>query len=290
MTSQIREISPEKRFYMRQRRALRRDLETLAPLFDVETRCYAEQPTETGPVPLAVDLYTPKTGRDWPVLIWLHSGGFTTGTRQAFSHPVVAGHFVRHGYAVAVPDYRLHRQNPLITPQTRALMRKALAETAATEDPMRPLFQRSRAFAVLEDCAALLAWLATEGGPRGLGRQITWGGSSAGAISALNALYLLPELAPSPFAVRSAVVSSGGFAYGSLARPDIAPALALHGPTDSRVPIGSIRALKARLGTALTLIESDSLLHGEIALTPDESFGTAVERLVAFDRAAAARL
>ncbi|PTV96518.1 hypothetical protein C8J27_102315 [Rhodobacter aestuarii] len=282
-----RNISAEKLAYLKRMKAFQRELEALQPLFEVETAIYAEQPCVTGPLPLAVDLYRPETGRDWPVVIWLHAGGFIAGSREKKLHSVIAGHFVRHGYAVAIPDYRLHRQRPLLKKPMRRLMRDLVAEAAATEDPMQRIFQRDRALAVVEDCGALLRWLEKEGPSRGLGKEIIWAGSSAGAISALNALYLLPQLRIEPFNVRSAMISSGGFAYGRFAKPGTAPVLALHGPEDSRVPIGSIRALKARLGNEITLIESDTLLHGEIGFTPDEALGVAVDRLVTFDQAAA---
>lgn len=277
-----------KRAALRARRALAAELAAHEGAFTFETLSYAVQPTKQGPVTLMADLYRPVEGADWPVVVWLHSGGFWTGTRRNRTHRLLAAHFVRQGYAVVVPDYRLQKPNGLLSLPIRRLSRALFAESERTADPMQPLFRRHAALAVVDDCAALAGWLLEKGPSLGLGLDggIVWGGSSAGGISALNALFLLPHLGVPVPRVSSALVTSGGFAYGDFARPGLAPVLALHNPADVQVPVASIRALKDRLGQGMTLLESDSLAHGGLALMPDEDAAASVGRLVAFDRAA----
>lgn len=277
-----------KRAALRARRALAADLAGFEGTYTFESLSYAVQPTKQGPVTLMTDLYRPVEGADWPVVIWLHSGGFWTGTRRNRSHRLLAAHFVRHGYAVAVPDYRLQKPNGLLSLPIRRLSGALFAESERTGDPMQPLFRRHAALAVVDDCAAMAGWLLSTGPGLGLGvdKGIVWGGSSAGGISALNALFLLPHLGVPAPRVTSALVTSGGFAYGDFAKPGLAPVLALHNPADVQVPVGSIRALKDRLGGGMTLLESESLPHGGLALTPEEDAAASVARLVAFDRAA----
>ena len=52
---------------------------------------------------LRLDLFVPRRAKPVPLLIWVHGGGWQSGTR----HYPRAGVFVRAGFAVAMIDYRL---------------------------------------------------------------------------------------------------------------------------------------------------------------------------------------
>jgi acetyl esterase/lipase len=53
--------------------------------------------------PLVLDLHIPAANGPVPVVVWVHGGGWQAGSR-AMGHAI---ELVRHGYAVAAPQYRL---------------------------------------------------------------------------------------------------------------------------------------------------------------------------------------
>jgi acetyl esterase/lipase len=63
------------------------------------TYTYASPLTKQGPTDLLVDLYLPRNVLGpWPLVTWLHAGGFRTGTRRNRKHGLVADGFARQGY------------------------------------------------------------------------------------------------------------------------------------------------------------------------------------------------
>jgi acetyl esterase/lipase len=98
-----------------------------------------------------LDLYLPGTGTNWPLIVWIHGGGWTGGSKEK---PPGLG-FLRHGFALASINYRL------------------------SQDAIFP--------AQLIDCKAAIRWLrahATENGidPSRIG---VWGASAGGHLVAL---------------------------------------------------------------------------------------------------------
>lgn len=98
-----------------------------------------------------LDLYLPGTGTNWPLIVWIHGGGWTGGNKE---NPPGLG-FLRHGFALASINYRL------------------------SQDAIFP--------AQLLDCKAAIRWLrahATENGidPNHIG---VWGASAGGHLVAL---------------------------------------------------------------------------------------------------------
>lgn len=248
---------------------------------------YATHPTRRGEAALYADLCLPPD-RDRPadLLTWLHSGGFRTGSRQHRNHARIAAEFARHGYATAFIDYRLARPPAVLRRRTAAALGPLVAEAEAAGEEMHPTFYGPRALAVVEDCCAFLSLAATRGADLGLSGRMLLAGSSAGAISALNTLYLPAVLGLDRPPVATVLAFSGGFAYPSRLAATGARILALHAPGDARVPVTSIRRLAARTPDPMLLIEAEAQRHGEPTLHPGEPLAEAVARLVAFDRAA----
>jgi acetyl esterase/lipase len=52
-----------------------------------------------------LDLYLPKDGRNFPVLIFIHGGSWRSGDRS--NYPALGNRFAREGIGVVVPSYRL---------------------------------------------------------------------------------------------------------------------------------------------------------------------------------------
>jgi acetyl esterase/lipase len=199
-------------------------------------------------------------------------------------HAAIAAAFARHGYATLVPDYRLQKPNGLLRQETRRRMPEFFAEAEACGEEMQPLFWRHAAMAVLDDMGAFFDWLATHRERFGLAENALLAGSSAGGITALNAAYLLDRVGFAAPLLSSVAVLSGGFAYPSFAVAQSTRVLAMHNPSDVQVPVSSIRRLAALRPDTVMLIESDTMIHGEVTLGPSESLQMGVERLVRFDR------
>jgi acetyl esterase/lipase len=113
--------------------------------------------------PLELDLYRPGPG-DWPVVMYLHGGGWQRGSRRSVS-PTLAGldpplfqRVVEAGIAVVSVDYRLSGE--------------------------------ARYPAQLEDVNAAATWLTAEGPARGVdpSRLVLWGDSAGGHLAAMAAL------------------------------------------------------------------------------------------------------
>lgn len=67
---------------------------------------YAAVPYTSEPSTQVLDLYLPAAGETFPVVVYVHGGGFKFGDRRMVSAALVKG-FLEAGYAVASIDYRL---------------------------------------------------------------------------------------------------------------------------------------------------------------------------------------
>jgi acetyl esterase/lipase len=98
-----------------------------------------------------LDLYLPGTGTNWPLIVWIHGGGWMGGNKEK---PPGLG-FLRHGFALASINYRL------------------------SQDAIFP--------AQLTDCKAALRWLRAHAAQNGIdpNRIGVWGASAGGHLVAL---------------------------------------------------------------------------------------------------------
>jgi dienelactone hydrolase len=251
------------------------------------TVTYAMHPTKRGTRALEADLCLPDGDGPFDLMVWMHSGGFRSGSRQHRNHPLIAAEFARHGIASAFIDYRLARPPAILRPQTEAVLPALLADAKRAGEEMAESFLGPRPLGVVEDACAALAFAEAHRAEWHLSGRYILAGSSAGAISALNALWLPRAMGIDRPPVATALSFSGGFAYPSFRHPTGARVLALHGPGDTRVPVSSIRRLAAATGPGddpVTLIEHPRNAHGDPRLTPAEPLAAAVARAVAFHR------
>ncbi|MFZ5709602.1 MAG: hypothetical protein ACOY4T_07955 [Pseudomonadota bacterium] len=257
------------------------------------TLTYATHPTRKGARALEADLYLPDGTGPFDLMVWMHSGGFRSGSRQHRNHALIAAEFGKAGIASAFIDYRLARPPAILRPATEAALPALVADAAAAGEEMAESFLGARPLAVVEDACAFLALAEARRSDWRLSGTYLLAGSSAGAISALNALWLPPALSLARPPVATVFSFSGGFGYPSFRRPTGAKVLALHGPGDRRVPVSSIRRVAAATGPGddpVTLIEDARNDHGDLRLTPGETLAAAVARAAAFHRGGAAAL
>jgi len=131
--------------------------------------------------PLRLDLYKPKTGKGYPLVVYIHGGGWQSGhTRHsgAFENwPAVLASLAARGYVVASLEYRLSDEAPF---------------PAAIHDVKTALrFLRSNA----EDFAIDRK------------RAVVWGGSAGGQLAALAATSCDDERLQPAFAAKDQLLA-----------------------------------------------------------------------------------
>jgi acetyl esterase/lipase len=258
----------------------------MTPATVTTTLPFAIAPTRRGPRNLFADLIAPAGDASADLIVWMHSGGFRTGTRKSRHHPAIAAAFAAEGYKTAFIDYRLARPHPILSPDAEAALPTLEADARAAAVDMDATFYGFRALAAVEDCCAFLRYADARREELGLSGRYILAGSSAGAISAINTLYLAEALGQKRPPVATVFSFSGGFAYPTFLHATGARILAIHSPLDARVPISSIRRLVAETPDICLLLEDEANGHGNPCLTPDEPLDTAIARCAAFDRTA----
>ncbi|MBF6557129.1 MAG: alpha/beta hydrolase [Acidimicrobiales bacterium] len=183
---------------------------------------------ENTTVTLQLDMYQPTgdkvTAR--PAIVWVHGGSFCCGTKTSPELVDEATTFSKEGYLNVSIDYRLE------SPGCSGSLSNCV-----------PAIQEATA-----DAQTAVSFLRTNAVKYGIDpNRIAIGGSSAGAITALNVGYSSSE-DPSA-SVRAAVSLSGAqVAVGTVSAGD-APALDFHCTTDPLVPyswaVSTINSAKA---------------------------------------------
>ena len=175
---------------------------------------------------LRLDLYRPPERRKpRAVVIWVHGGGFTFGSRAFISNYATA--FAERGYVSATITYRL-----------------------AGAELERVGFQAA-ARAAQHDAQAAVRWFRRRAERLNIDpRRIFIGGHSAGAFTALEVAVSRedPGRSGNPgysSRVRGAISFSGGLIDPAGIKRGDAPMLLVHGDADPTVPIGSSEAVCA---------------------------------------------
>jgi acetyl esterase/lipase len=175
-------------------------------------------------VTLKLDVYRPAgdTVTRRPVIIWVHGGSFRTGTKTSPELVDEATTFAKKGYVTASISYRLSPTGC-----------GGSAPVGACVDAIND---------AREDAQAAVRFFRARAGTYGVDpTRIAIGGSSAGAITALNVGYQPdhPGSSGNPgfsSAVGSAVSLSGAVIFTGEVGPGDAPALLFHGTEDGLVP------------------------------------------------------
>jgi acetyl esterase/lipase len=207
------------------------------PVVNVKTNItYGSAVDQTGTnVILKLDMYTPKgdTDRSRPAVIWVHGGGFSSGDKTSPELVDQAEQFSMKGYVDVSINYRLAPQGCIGT-ITASCIEGIIQAMQDAQTAVR--FLRSQAVAYGIDPT-----------------RIAMGGSSAGAITALNVGYNSNNPGPGSHqgfsSAVEAVQSLSGAAIGTTPGPGGAPALLFHGTADPLVPYAwaqaTVQAAKA---------------------------------------------
>ena len=167
-------------------------------------------------VTLQLDMYAPTgdavTSR--PTIVWVHGGSFCCGNKTSGEIVDEANTFALKGYVNASISYRLSPGGC-----------NAGGPTAECITAIQH---------ALDDAQAAVAFLRANAATYGIDpTRIAIGGTSAGAITALNVGYSNEESPTS--AVRASVSLSGAHIFGAFNTGD-APSLLFHGSSDVVVP------------------------------------------------------
>jgi acetyl esterase/lipase len=174
-------------------------------------------------VTLKLDVYSPTgdTATSRPTIVWVHGGGFSSGTKTSPEIVDEANTFARKGYVNVSINYRL-------TPG-------GCSAGGPTAECVQAIFDAQH------DAQSAVRFLRANATTYGVDvNRIAIGGTSAGALTALHVGFNSddPGTGGNPTqssAVRAAVSLSGAKVLGSASTGD-APSLLFHGTNDGLVP------------------------------------------------------
>mgnify|MGYP000318393213 CR=1 FL=1 len=171
---------------------------------------------------LKLDYYKPKKlRRNFPLIIYVHGGGFSGGKRNDKNTVNFAKHLTKRGYAVASITYRLTMQKLGFGCNTNAID-KIKAFNFASEDisfAVKYILENKRKFKINSDKIILM-------------------GSSAGAEAILNLAYVYNnKILPEEFKFAGLVSMAGAVtSIKNITKKTAIPSQFFHGTKDKLVP------------------------------------------------------
>jgi acetyl esterase/lipase len=195
---------------------------------------------------LTLDWFEPRgdTRSARPVVVWIHGGGFRTGTKAATAE--VAEAYARRGYVTLSIGYRLDPGN-----------RCQDVQDGRITDPNQYAVERARCeraiLAAQHDAQGAIRWARANAGPLDIDRgRIAVGGFSAGAVTAVHVAQRSEDPGDvgdhdgRASSVGAALAASGcNYDPGSIAAGD-APVFLLASEHDQAVPFSCVRDTEAR--------------------------------------------
>lgn len=247
---------------------------------------YARHPTVDGGQELRAKIMRPADADGpLPLWVWFPGGDFETCNIEARHLNRMARTVLGMGYAMAIVEHRVSARADDLTPDAAALLPKLEQEAALRAPALSPGQCGASAVAATEDGAAFLAWAKAQAQAQGFSGHFLVGGTSTGAMTALNLLHLAPAIGLVVPDIATVVSVSGGFAYPGLIQETCETrVLALHGADDTKISPQSIRIYAYLAGPRCALLDCARLRHGEIRVSPAENFRKGIRRMVTFDR------
>jgi acetyl esterase/lipase len=163
---------------------------------------------------LLLDIYQPVGDKEVnrPAIVWIHGGGFNSGTKDYGFEQDLAMDFTKKGYVCVSINYRLRDEN---------------------DHNMEQAINNA-----MDDAGAAVAWLENNSAKYQIDKQhIALGGHSAGAATAVNMTYMDNRNNNWPKKDIFAVIDlAGGRVYADHFDQTDPPALIIHGTEDTFVP------------------------------------------------------
>jgi acetyl esterase/lipase len=214
------------------------------------------------PVDLKLDVFTPAgdTLTNRPAVIWVHGGGFRTGTKAATT--TVASEYAQRGYVTFSIDYRLDPGNRCQDVQDGKITDpdQLAAETARC---------KAAVFAAQHDTQAVVRFVRASASSYGVNPgMVAVGGFSAGAVTALHVAYRsddpgdVGDFDGVDSRIQAALAASGcNYDQGSIG-PGDAPTFLLHAEFDQAVPFACAQSTAQRAHDA-GLVAETMFFYGE---------------------------
>jgi para-nitrobenzyl esterase len=220
------------------------------------------------PVDLALDVFQPAGDQavERPAIIWVHSGGFSGGSRDQMTY--FASEYAQRGYVTFSIDYRLDPGN-----------RCQDVQDGKITNPTQLANEKARCQADLlaaqHDAQAAVRWVRARATTYRVDpNKLAIGGFSAGAITALHVAYRsddpgdVGDLDGTDSRVQAALAASGCNYFPESIGPGDAPVHLAHARFDPLVPFSCVqdtaaRARKAGL-VAQTLFYDVDATHAEL--------------------------
>lgn len=242
---------------------------------------YAEIPSG----PLQFNLIRPTTGSNFPVVIWIHGGGFGPGGLNAAEG--FEDDFTSQGYAIAALAYRslLDGLFPAQIEDVKGAIRYLRSESASLNiDPDRIFLLGTSSGGLLSSLAGVTGdeqYAGTTGGHSGVSSEVAGVVDLFGSVTKATFDRLSPTIIPTTYElfgceVRTSCPDRAKLPIDSYITRDDPPFLIIHGTDDETVPYeGSVelQGLLERAGVEATLLTGDGYGHdkeGLITLYLDE--------------------
>jgi len=219
-----------------------------------------------------------------PLLVWFHGGAFKFGHYHQKLSRQMGRRLAAAGVAYASVQYRLRGEVDDLSPAVAAQHDRLWNMKAHL---IRRGLCKAPSLVAMEDAVRFLNWQRDQADTYGWSDRLVVGGTSAGGITAFNAVFTASELGLEPPRIDGVFATSGGYNFPSLVTDPHVVVLAQHSPLDERVSIKGVRMLKDKLGDRMELLESDPMIHGHLDLVPGEKPWKTYERLAGFIRKAA---
>jgi acetyl esterase len=199
---------------------------------------YRTTTTHTGqPIELKLDIYQPRgdTAAERPAVMWMFGGGWRSGDRTQLAS--YAQDAAERGYVGVAIDYRIRSGSGF------DLIGAALD--------------------AYDDTIAAIQWLQAHAGDYRIDPDaVVAAGYSAGAVNALNAIFMPGTRGPATSPAAAAVAIAG--LSLAAASPDRPPAIMFHGTADDIVPFASGQAIcdqSRAAGNVCTLVPYEGGTH-----------------------------
>ncbi|MBO9594943.1 MAG: alpha/beta hydrolase [Niabella sp.] len=188
-----------------------------------------------------LDLYIPEepAGKKWPVLLFIHGGGFAGGDKGG--NATLCEKLARSGIAVVSVNYRLYlKYYKTAGASAGANMGKGLPAGGH----FHPELQKAIGMAA-GDAALAMQWLKDHAAQYSLNAQkLMISGGSAGAMTALYVAYVKPAL---PLKISGVIDFWGGLEDAAVIKKNAPPVLVYHGSADQTIHVAYAAALQKRM-------------------------------------------
>lgn len=224
-----------------------------------------------------LDVYLPHNPKNskLPVFIFIHGGGFRNGDKGVVAIQQLCSKIASKGFAVLSINYRLTLKYKTYVGSGSVNMSKGLQPTRKFNEGAIIALNNAT-----EDTEIALKWIIKNAKNYNFAtRSVGIGGSSAGAMTALNLAYLSTQkIIP----VKAVIDMWGGMANANLIKKNAPPVLIYHGDNDKVVHVDYAYALKNQMDKIGSEKSVLCIMKGQGHAQYDVILNEKIDEIVAF--------